>query len=94
MDLEQLQITITNTRKTRGGGFLLEVKGKDKADLLAAKLNEASVGTIRRPVQTERLLLLDLDPAITEEEIRRDLQKAVPGTQIMQVIVKKRQNRL
>lgn len=57
---------------------MLEVKGKDKTDLLVAKLNEADVRTIRRPIQTERLLLLDLDLAVTEEEVERDLQKAVP----------------
>lgn len=53
VNLEQLQITVTNTRMTTAGSILLEVKGKDKAD----KLYKASIRTIRRsfffsPVRT------------------------------------------
>lgn len=48
VDLNSLQITVVNTRKTKEGGILLEVKEKEKADVLAQKLREADVGKIRR----------------------------------------------
>lgn len=34
LNLDTLQITVVNTRRTKAGGILLEVKGKEKANLL------------------------------------------------------------
>lgn len=75
VNLEDLQITVVNTRRTKAGSILLEVKRKKKANLLAQKLQEADVGNIRRPMRTKTLLLMVLDIGTTEDEIRRDIQK-------------------
>lgn len=50
------------------------MKGKEKADILAAKLSEAPVGIAHKPVITERLLLPHLDIGVTLEEIQTDFQ--------------------
>lgn len=43
---------MTSTRRTRAGGILLEVKRKQKANILAQILKDMETGVIRRPVST------------------------------------------
>lgn len=68
VDCNSLQITVVSIRKTKAGGILLEVKNKEKADILTQKLREADVGDIRRPKREETLLLMDLHIKITKKK--------------------------
>lgn len=70
------------------------MKGKEKANILVQKLQEANVGNIRRPMRTETLLLMDLDIGIIENEIRRDIQKRFPSTELRKLRKSKRNDRL
>jgi len=75
IDLNPLGITVKGAKRSKAGGILIEVDGKDGADRLAEGIREAVgvTATVRRPVRSTPILILDVPIWMEETEVASQL---------------------
>jgi len=96
--MEEVGVEVVKVRYTRSGEMLLELRQKKEGGVgtFAEKLKVAvgEMAEVRKPERTTTILLLDVDPACTEEEVGaackgkvRSLQQSARGTTMARVDV-------
>lgn len=75
IDLNQLGITVKGAKRSKAGGIIIEVDGKDDADRLAEGIREAVgvTATVRRPTRSTPILILDVPNWMEETEVASQL---------------------
>lgn len=71
IDLNPLGITVKGAKRSKAGGIIIEVDGKDDADRLAERIREAVGATVavRRPTRSTPILILDVPNWMEEAEV-------------------------
>lgn len=75
VNLNELEVDVIGSRRTKAGAILLEVKSKDEADRLADKLRQTIQENARvvRPTRRTPVLIVDVPEWMSPEEIRNDI---------------------
>ena len=75
IDLNSLGITVKGAKRSKAGGIIIEVDGKDDADRLAEVIGETvgATATVRRPIRSTPILILDVPNWIEETELASQL---------------------
>ncbi|CAI6346792.1 unnamed protein product [Macrosiphum euphorbiae] len=71
IDLNPLGVTVRGAKRSKAGGIIIEVDGKDDADRLAEGIREAvgAAAAVRRPTRSTPILILDVPNWIEEAEV-------------------------
>lgn len=81
VDLKETGVEVTRTRRTKTGAILLEVKGKEGADLLASKLR-GTIGEwaeVARPTKSTKVLVTNIPDWLDDHRVVSDIQAADEG---------------
>lgn len=70
IDLNLLGVTVKGAKRSKAGGIIIEVDGKDDADRLAEVIKVAvgAAAAVRRPTRSTPILILDVPKWIEEAE--------------------------
>jgi len=71
IDLNPLGVTVKGVKRSKAGGIIIEVDGKDDADRLAEGIKEAvgATAAVRRPTRSTPILILDVPNWMKEAEV-------------------------
>jgi len=71
IDLNPLGVTVRGAKRSKAGGIIIEVDGKEDADRLADGIREAvgAAAAVRRPTRSTPILIRDLPNWIEEAEV-------------------------
>jgi len=91
VNLQELGINISNTRRTKTGSILLEVEGKKEAEKLTHHLQQVIGTTARvgRPSRTTPVLLLDVPDWVDEQEVTKQIKACDPDLAGVEITLKR-----
>lgn len=71
IDLNTLGVAVKGAKRSRAGGIIIEVGGKDDADRLAEGIREVvgAAAAVRRPTRSTPILILDVPTWMEEAEV-------------------------
>ncbi|KAL4126185.1 hypothetical protein QTP88_010411 [Uroleucon formosanum] len=71
IDLNPLGVTVKGAKRSKAGGIIIEVDGKDDADRLTEEIREVvgAAAAVRRPTRSTPILILDVPNWIEEAEV-------------------------
>jgi len=90
VDLIEIGVEVTGTRRTKAGAILLEIKDKEGADRLAGKLR-ATIGEyaeVARPTRSTKVLLTNIPDWLEEGRVIDDIRQADAGLSAVPVTVR------
>ncbi|CAI6369044.1 unnamed protein product [Macrosiphum euphorbiae] len=90
VNLQEIGVEVSNTRRTKAGGILLEIKGKAGADLLAERLKNTigDQACISRPSRTTQILVVNIADWLEEARVIDDIRRADEGLQSATIVVR------
>jgi len=90
VNLQEIGVEVSRTRRTKAGAILLEVKSKTGADLLAERLRGAigDQARVSRPSRTTQILVVNIADWLEEERVVEDIRRADEGLQAASIAVR------
>jgi len=90
VNLQEIGVEVNNTRRTKAGGILLEIKDKAGADLLAERLKSAidDQACISRPSRTTQILVVNIADWLEEGRVIDDIRRADERLQSATIVVR------
>jgi len=78
VNLKEIDVEIINTRRTKTGAILLEVKEKEAADLLAGRIRDTigESARVTRPTRTTKVLVVGIADWLEEDRVIEDIRRA------------------
>jgi len=90
VDLKEIGVEVSGSRRTKSGAILLEVREKEAADRLADCIR-ASLGgkaTISRPSRTTKVLVVNIADWMEDDCVMEDIKRADTGLALAKIVIR------